>query len=213
MPILLYGMNHASAPIDLRERVALPPGDLTGAVARLMHFDGIEEGLILSTCNRTELLVNADADETSVHLKRFLEKERSVSESELVRHCYLHANKDAVRHVFRVASSLDSMVVGEPQILGQLKESYASSAAVGTSGPVLHRCFHKAFAVAKRVRRETAIAMKAVSVASAAVELARSIFDNLDGRTAMLIGAGEMSALTARHLMAHGVRSLLVTNG
>jgi glutamyl-tRNA reductase len=127
-------------------------------------------------------------------------------------HLYVHRGREAVRHLFRVASSLDSMVVGEPQILGQLKEFYARAAAAGTTGAVLHRCFHKAFSVAKRVRTETGVAGRAVSISSAAVELASKIFDRLEDKTAMLIGAGKMGELAARHLLAHGVGSMIVTN-
>src|SRR5581483_11084581 len=135
-----------------------------------------------------------------------------VDASMLSTHLYRHADRDAVRHLFRVAASLDSMVVGEPQILGQMKEQYALAASVGATGRVLHRCFHKSFSVAKRIRSETGIAEKAVSVGSAAAELARGIFDRLQDKTAMLIGAGAMGELTARQLLAQGVGSVLVTN-
>lgn len=212
--ILIVGLNHRGVGVELREQLAFANnGAVEGGLRRLAATPEIDEAVIVSTCNRVEVVAcTADADAAVERIEKVLATNQGVDRELFAPHLYRLRGKDAVRHLFRVACSLDSMVVGEPQILGQLKESYAASAAVGTSGTVLHRCFHKAFAVAKRVRSETAVAMKAVSVASAAVELARSIFDTLEGRTAMIIGAGEMSTLTARHLISHGVRSLLVTN-
>jgi glutamyl-tRNA reductase len=212
--ILIVGVNHRTAPVHIRERLAYPNnGAVEAAVRRLLAEPGIEETVIVSTCNRVEVVAcSGDAEIAAEQIERFLAAEQGVSREVFAPHLYRLQGREAVRHLFRVASSLDSMVVGEPQVLGQLKQSYAASAAAGASRTILHRCFHRAFAVAKRVRRETAIATRAVSVASAAVDLARSIFEDLQGCTAMLIGAGEMSVLTARHLLGHGVRSLLVTN-
>jgi glutamyl-tRNA reductase len=173
----------------------------------------VAEGAILSTCNRVELIACGSQPEVlGTVLPGFLAREHAVPGEALAGHLYTFAGREAVRHLFRVAASLDSMVVGEPQILGQMKEQYATAAAVGASGRVLHRCFHKSFSVAKRVRTETAIAHKAVSVGSAAVELARGIFDRLDDKAALLLGAGEMGELTARQLLAHGVSSIMVVN-
>jgi len=211
--IVLVGLNHQSAPVAVREQVAFQNGQLGPALRRLMDLDGVHEGTIVSTCNRVEVIAcGADATRLSGLLPRFLAGEHDLAEAALAGHLYTHADREAVRHLFRVAASLDSMVVGEPQILGQLKQHYAAAAEVGASGRVLHRCFHKSFSVAKRVRSETGIAEKAVSVASAAVELARGIFDRLAGKSAMLLGAGAMGELTARHLLAQGVGSLMVAN-
>jgi glutamyl-tRNA reductase len=174
----------------------------------------VAEGALLSTCNRVEVIgcTRDPATLAAERIKDFLARERGVARGEFEQHLYMHADRAAVGHLFRVAASLDSMVVGEPQILGQIKEAYAASAAAGTVGTVLHRCFHKSFSVAKRVRTETRIAAKAVSVSSAAVELARKIFDRLADKTVMLIGAGEMGEIAARHLQADGVGSLLIAN-
>ena len=211
--IVLVGLNHQSAPVAVREQVAFQNGQLGPALRRLMDLEGVHEGTIVSTCNRVEVIAcGADAKRLSGLLPRFLAGEHDLAEAALAGHLYTHADREAVRHLFRVAASLDSMVVGEPQILGQLKQQYAAAAEVGASGRVLHRCFHKSFSVAKRVRSETGIAEKAVSVASAAVELARGIFDRLAGKSAMLLGAGAMGELTARHLLAQGVGSLMVAN-
>jgi len=211
--IVLVGLNHRSAPVAVREQVAFQNGQLGPALRRLMDLEGVHEGTIVSTCNRVEVIAcGADPTRLSALLPRFLAGEHDLTETALAAHLYTHADREAVRHLFRVAASLDSMVVGEPQILGQLKEQYAAAAAAGASGQVLHRCFHKSFSVAKRVRSETGIAEKAVSVGSAAVELARGIFDRLEDKAAMLIGAGAMGELTARQLLAQGVGSVLVVN-
>src|SRR6184192_1771550 len=211
--IVLVGLNHRSAPVEVRERVAFANGRLEPPLRRLVAVAGVAEGAILSTCNRVEVVAcGADPTRLSALLPRFLAGEHDLAETALAAHLYTHADREAVRHLFRVAASLDSMVVGEPQILGQLKEQYAAAAAIGASGQVLHRCFHKSFSVAKRVRSETGIAEKAVSVASAAVELARGIFDRLTDKSAMLLGAGAMGELTARHLLAQGVGSVMVVN-
>ncbi len=213
--ILIVGLSHRGAEVEVREQLAFSTnGALEAGLQRLAAVPELHEAVIVSTCNRVEVVVAcaADVEAAGRRIEDVLAEQQGVTREVFAPHLYRLQGREAVRHLFRVAASLDSMVVGEPQILGQLKTSYATAAAVGTSGAVLHRCFHKAFGVAKRVRRETAIAMRAVSVASAAVELARSIFESLEGRTAMLIGAGEMSALTARHLLANGVRAPLVTN-
>jgi len=211
--IVVVGLNHRSAPVEIRERVAFSNGRLEPALRRLVELAGVVEGAIVSTCNRVEVIACGSQPETvGAALPGFLAREHELPEDILAGHLYTFTGRDAVRHLFRVAASLDSMVVGEPQILGQLKEQYAVAAAVGASGRVLHRCFHKSFTVAKRVRTETAIAQKAVSVGSAAVELARGIFDSLADKVAMLLGAGEMGELTARQLLAHGVGSIMVAN-
>jgi len=211
--IVLVGLNHRTAPVEVRERVAFANGRIEPALRGLLTLPGVLEAAIMSTCNRVEVIAcGADVETMGGVLPAFLAREHGLDEPVLTGHLYTHADREAVRHLFRVAASLDSMVVGEPQILGQLKEQYALAASVGASGRVLHRCFHKSFAVAKRVRTETGIAEKAVSVGSAAVELARGIFDRLEDKTAMLIGAGAMGELTARQLLAQGVGSVLVVN-
>ena len=211
--IVLVGLNHRTAPVEVRERLAFGNGRLEPALRELIAVPGILEGAIVSTCNRVEVIAcGADAAAVGSALPAFLAREHGVADPALATHLYTHADREAVRHLFRVAASLDSMVVGESQVLGQLKEQYGVAASVGASGRVLHRCFHKSFSVAKRVRSETGIAEKAVSVGSAAVELARGIFDRLEDKTAMLIGAGAMGELTARQLLAHGVGSVMVVN-
>jgi glutamyl-tRNA reductase len=211
--IVIVGVNHRTAPVEVREQVNFGDGLLDDALRQLIALEPIEEGVILSTCNRVEVVATTtDGDLAVETLAAFLANRDNVERQSIEEHLSVYRGREAVRHLFRVAASLDSMVVGEPQILGQLKEFYGRSAAVGSAGTVLHRCFHKSFSVAKRVRTETGVATKAVSVSSAAVELASKIFDRLEDRTAMLIGAGTMSELAARHLMAHGVTNMIVTN-
>jgi|SRR5581483_3061526 len=211
--IVLVGLNHRTAPVEVREQLAFTNGRLEPALRRLVELDVVNEGAILSTCNRVEVVAcGGDPATVGAVLPEFLAREHGLAEPALAGHLYVHADREAVRHLFRVAASLDSMVVGEPQILGQLKEQYAAAVAAGASGPVLHRCFHKSFSVAKRIRSDTGIAEKAVSVGSAAVELARGIFDRLEDKSALLLGAGAMGELTARQLLAQGVGSLMVAN-
>jgi glutamyl-tRNA reductase len=210
--VLIVGLNHRTASLDVREAVAFPDEELDDVNRQLRQLDGVEEAAVVCTCNRVEVVLSARVDGAADRIAAFLRDAQRGVRADLAPHLYNFAGRDAVRHLFRVASSLDSMVVGEPQILGQLKQFYARAAAVGATGAVLHRWFHKAFSVAKRVRSETGIAGRAVSVSSAAVELAKTIFDRLDGKTAMLIGTGKMGELAARHLLANGVGSLIATN-
>src|SRR5437867_11588490 len=203
MPVV-YGMNHVSAPLPVREKVAFSEPELKDAMIRLKSTGGIEEAVILSTCNRTEIIVQMRADTAPGALAGFLLRERPVSGEELERHCYLYTETEAVRHVFRTAASLDSMVVGEAQILGQVKEAYALADRIGSLGPVLDALLRRAFTVAKRVRTETGIARHPVSIAYAAVGLARDIFGDLEERTAMIVGAGKMARLAAQHLAGSG---------
>lgn len=211
--ILLVGLSHRTAPVEVRERLAFANGRLEPALRTLVAWPGVAEGAIVSTCNRVEVVAcGSDPAQLAAELPRFLAHEHAVEPALLAGRLYTHHGREAVRHLFRVAASLDSMVVGEPQILGQLKSQYAVAAAVGASGRVLHRCFHRSFSVAKRIRSETGIAEKAVSVGSAAVDLAQGIFDSLADKTALLIGAGTMGELTARQLLAQGTGSLMVAN-
>src|SRR2546425_659168 len=203
--IVLVGLNHRSAPVEVRERVAFANGRLEPSLRRLMGVEGVAEGAILSTCNRVEVVAcGPDPAAVGAVLPGFLAREHGVPEPALAGHLYTHTDREAVRHLFRVAASLDSMVVGEPQILGQMKEQYAAAAAAGASGQILHRCFHRSFSVAKRIRRETAVAEKAVSIGSAALELSRGIFDRLAHKSALLLGARPLGELTARPLPAPG---------
>jgi glutamyl-tRNA reductase len=211
--LLLVGLSHHTAPVEVRERLAFENGRLEPALRALVDWPGVAEGAIVSTCNRVEVVAcGSDADRLAAELPRFLGAQHGLGDDLVRPHLYRHHGREAVRHLFRVAASLDSMVVGEPQILGQLKSQYAVAAALGTSGRVLHRCFHKSFSVAKRVRTETGIAEKAVSVGSAAVALARGIFDRFEDKTALLLGAGTMGELTARQLLAQGTGTLMVAN-
>ncbi len=210
MNFVLTGVNHKTAPVDVRERFAIPEKQLPDALQRLVQHPGIEEGLIISTCNRVEFAartLNGSAD-----LHGFLSEYFGVPRTEFEQYLYDHRDENAVRHVFRVASSLDSMVIGEPQILGQVKEAYATARAVGTVNSQLDALFTRSFAVAKKVRNETAVGTSAVSVASVAVDLAKKIFGSLAGKHVCLVGAGKMSELAARHLLAHGAGSIFVAN-
>jgi glutamyl-tRNA reductase len=212
--IIIVGMNHRSAPIEVRESVAFESSYVREALNQLRSHATIQESVILSTCNRVEVVAaSSNGASASEQLKAFLaEHQARKSSDSLDNHVYTYHGPEAVRHLFRVAASLDSMVIGEPQILGQLKQYYNAAQEAGTVGTILHRLFHRSFSVAKRVRNETAIASRAVSVSSVAVDLAKRIFDRLDDKTVMLIGAGKMGDLLARHLQRGGVQSLMVTN-
>jgi len=211
MRFQLIGVNHNTAPVEVRERLAIPESRLPEACRKLAAHPGIEEGMILSTCNRVEILANTK-NGVGADLRAFLQSYFQVDGVELNRHLYEYNEQEAVRHLFRVAASLDSMVVGEPQILGQVKEAYATARAVGSVRAQLDQLVTRAFAVAKRVRTETAVGSSSVSIASVAVDLAKKIFGNLQGKHVYLVGAGKMSELAARHLMAHGCASIFVAN-
>jgi glutamyl-tRNA reductase len=213
MNIVVVGLSHKTAAVEIREKVAFAPTHMEKPLHALVGLEDITEGVIVSTCNRVEIYVTTrDIAGGIARVKRFLADHHNVSLEWLEPHLYAYHGEDAIRHVFRVASSLDSMVVGEPQILGQIKTSYGYAAEYKSSGIILNRFLHKAFSVAKRVRTETKIASSAVSVAFAAVELARKIFNDLSDKTVMLIGAGEMCELAAKHFLNNGVRGLMVTN-
>jgi glutamyl-tRNA reductase len=208
--LVLLGVNHNTAPIEVRERLAIPAGRLADATRSLAGVQGIREGLILSTCNRVELLTIQE--ETTPDLILFLHEYFAVSAATIRPHLYEFRDREAVRHLFRVASSLDSMVVGEPQILGQVKESYTVARDVGAASSSLDRLLQSAFSVAKKIRSETQIGSSSVSIASVAVDLARRIFGSLHGKTVLLVGAGKMSELAVRHLLRHGVTDLILVN-
>ncbi|GGG85673.1 glutamyl-tRNA reductase [Edaphobacter dinghuensis] len=211
--VILLGINHNTAPIEVRERLAIAPSRLADATRALAHQPGIREAIILSTCNRVELLTVQDtAQPENPGTLNFLYEYLNIPASDLQPHLYEFREREAVRHLFRVASSLDSMVVGEPQILGQVKEAYTTGREVGAVATTLEGLLQRAFTVAKRVRTDTQIGSSSVSIASVAVDLARKIFDTLEGKTVLLVGAGKMSELAARHLIQQGAASILVAN-
>ena len=213
MELLVIGLNHNTAPIGIRECLAFPEDKLEEALSGVHALSSVKEDMIVSTCNRVEVYAATRETEKAIHdLKEFLCQYHGISLKEFEKSLYTHVGEEAVRHIFRVASSLDSMVLGEPQILGQIKDAYDLSQQANTSGLILHRLLHRAFHVAKRVRTETKIAISAVSVSSVAVALAEKIFGTLEKKTVLLIGAGEMCELAARHLVAGGVEKMLVTN-
>jgi len=210
MTLTIIGVNHKTAPIEVRERVAISREDLPETTRALAAIPGVSECMIVSTCNRVEILASIESPATD--LTGFLQHHFGLNHALLAPHLYEHRDQEAVRHLFRVAASLDSMVVGEPQILGQVKEAFAVARASGTVGGQLEHLLQSAFAAAKKVRTETEIGSNSVSIASVAVELARKIFGSLNGRTVFLVGAGKMSELAARHLVQQGAGAILVTN-
>jgi len=210
MTLALIGVNYKTAPIELRERIAISREDLPETTRALAALPGVNECMIVSTCNRVELLAAVDSPETN--LAGFLHGRFGLDPALLAPHIYERHDRDAVRHLFRVAASLDSMVVGEPQILGQVKEAFAVARASGTVAGELEHLLQSTFAAAKKVRSETEIGSSSVSIASVAVDLARKIFGSLQGRTVFLVGAGKMSELAARHLVQQGAGAILVTN-
>jgi len=214
LKIINIGMNHETAPVELRECLAAEADETTRALAAMRDLPCIKEGFFLSTCNRVEALVITEKDdETRKSIISLMSRLGNIPEDKLIPSLYTFEGMDAVRHIFMVASSLDSMIVGEPQILGQIKDAYAEAAArQKTSGVILNRIMHRAFHVAKRVRTETGVCEAAVSISYAAVELAKKIFHVLDGKKILLIGAGEMAELAARHLLSNGVTSMVVAN-
>lgn len=213
MKLVLIGMNHKTAPLEIRERLQLSSGEVERTLPELMGLAEIREAICLSTCNRVEVVARVtDGDRAIAGLKSFIYAQGNLDMAELERCLYIYRDLEAVRHLFRVTSSLDSMIMGEPQILGQMKEAYRMAVDHRTTGVLLNRLCHHAFLAAKRVRTETGIAGNAVSVSYAAVELAKKIFGNLRGKSVLLIGAGEMSELAARHLLRQGVGRILIAN-
>ena len=215
MSILLVGVNHKTAPVEIRERLAFNDEMCANGLRQLVDGDVVREGLIVSTCNRVEILSATASDQLEFgtgRIQQFLDTSGHLPAGFLEAHLYRHTDEEAVRHLFRVASSLDSMVVGEPQILGQVRHAYALGVQAGTVGRVLNRLVHHTFRVAKRVRNETGIAGSAVSISYMAVELGKKIFDSLKGCTVMLIGAGEMAELSARHLVNAGAGRVVIAN-
>ncbi len=211
MPLLALGLNHKTAPVDIRERITFGPDIIVGALRSLMETAGVEEAVILSTCNRTEIYCETGAVGAET-VSRWLSDFHGLELETISPYLYRHEDKEGVRHLLQVASGLDSMVLGEPQILGQVKSAYQTATESGTAGKVLCRLFQHSFSVAKQVRTDTAIGRSPVSVAFAAVSLAHQIFSDLSDQTAMLIGAGETIELAARHLHQHGIGRIIVAN-
>lgn len=215
MSIILIGVNHKTAPVEVRERLALDDAACAAGLRTLVDGELVREGLIVSTCNRVEILsatANEQIEFGAGRVTQFLDTSGNLPPGFLKEHLYRHTDEEAVRHLFRVASSLDSMVVGEPQVLGQVRHAYSLAVEAGTAGRILNRLVHHTFRVAKRVRTETGIAASAVSISYMAVELGKKIFDSLKGCTVMLIGAGEMAELSARHLVNAGASRVMIAN-
>ena len=213
MKVLVAGLNHNTADIEVREKVAFNGSKLQEGLVELKNLPHVDEVVILSTCNRMELYAGVkDTEKASESIKIFISEFHNIDRSLLDKAIYVYDDVDAVRHIFRVASSLDSMVIGEPQILGQLKEAFEFALEKKTTGILLNKLMKKAISVAKRVRSETRIAENAVSISFAAVELAKKIFTDLSAKVFMLLGAGEMAELAAKHLMSNGVKEVIVAN-
>jgi len=213
MNLALIGINHRTAPVEVRERMHIPESRLGQAVADLIHREGIREGLILSTCNRVEVVTSADDSvDAEPIMQQFLGDHHQFELGPYQRFFYRYQQQEVVRHLFRVAASLDSMILGEPQILGQLKRAYVLASDVGGLNGNLKEVVSQALAVARRVRRETALGTAAVSVSYAAVELAKKIFGSLQGKAIFVIGAGKMSELAAKHLIRSGASAIYVAN-
>ncbi|MCX5849718.1 MAG: glutamyl-tRNA reductase [Deltaproteobacteria bacterium] len=211
--IVLTGLNHKTASIAVREKIFAGCQEKKDLLPVLLSLNGIEEVLYLSTCNRVEIVASVEESERALkELRDFLAMSGGLTPAEAAGCFYEYRGEEAVRHIFRVASSLDSMVMGEAQILGQVKDAYREALGKYATGVVLNRLMHCSFRAAKRVRSETAIAVNPVSVSHAAVELAKKIFGSLDGKTILLIGAGEMAELTGQQLIERGAQSLIVAN-
>ena len=213
MKVFVIGLNHKTADVEVREKFAFNGPKLEEGLTAFKEIPGVHEAVILSTCNRVELYANVkNVNEAIEYIKEFLSTFHNIDRRALDNALYIYDDIKAVRHVFRVASSLDSMVIGEPQILGQLKDAFEFALKKKTTGVILNKLLKKAISVAKRIRTETKIAENAVSISFAAVELAKKIFTNLSKRTFMLLGAGEMAELAAKHLIRNGVKDVMVSN-
>jgi glutamyl-tRNA reductase len=211
--LILVGVNHKTTPVEIREKLAFTKGKIEESVDRLLNFPDIIEHTILSTCNRVEIYARANSQNSAIQsIKQFICDFHGLSAVQLEEHFYSYSNEAAIEHLFRVSSSLDSMILGEAQILGQVKDAYSLAKDLRSTGLVLNQLFEKAFSIAKKVREETGIAERSVSISSAAVELAQKIFDDLENHTVMLVGTGEMAELAAKHLISYGVKTVYVTS-
>ncbi|HET6655180.1 MAG TPA: glutamyl-tRNA reductase [Gammaproteobacteria bacterium] len=211
MPLFALGISHKTAPVAVRERVSFANDAIPAALADLLAMPGVDEAVVISTCNRTEIYCALVAD-TAAQVENWLIETRGNADSDLSSRLYRYRDDDVVRHLLRVAGGLDSMMIGEPQILGQIKQAYDMASSAGAVGPLLHRLFQHAFSVAKQIRSDTAIGESPVSIAFAAIGLARQIFADFSSLTAVLVGAGEMIELTARHLHEQGVGRMIIAN-
>ncbi|MBW2567904.1 MAG: glutamyl-tRNA reductase [Deltaproteobacteria bacterium] len=213
LDIVLLGLNHKTAPVELRECIAFSKDESAVAMETLQKYPAISEIVVISTCNRVEVLITTENMPKAVDaVKTYIAEVKNLPVSQFEESFYIHKSNMAVQHIFRVASSLDSMIVGEPQILGQIKEAYAAATNKKTAGVILNRLMHKTFFVAKRVRTETGIGDNAVSISYAAIELGRKIFGSLEGKNVLLIGAGEMAELAVEHLIRNRIGSIFVAN-
>jgi glutamyl-tRNA reductase len=213
MRICHIGLNHKTAPIELRERLAVQEDEIATILQQQIRHPAVREAALLSTCNRVEMtIVTHDPDAGIAAVHEWFAEKADMNLEQVCGHLYSYTTDQAIRHLFSVASGLDSLVLGEPQILGQVKSSYEHALSANTAGHVLHRLYQSAFAAAKRARSETGIGKQAVNISSCAVELARHIFGDLSGKTVLLMGAGEMAELAARHLRANGCTDILVAN-
>lgn len=210
--IILIGANHKTAPVELREKLSCSADETLSALEILKKDQGIRESLIFSTCNRTEILYIPETGDQVENMISFIARYKNIPVSDFEKALYVHRGDKAIAHLFQVASSLDSMVVGEPQILGQVKQAYRMAVENKSSGVLLNRLMHKAFSVAKRVRKETGIGDNAVSISYAAIELANKIFSDLSEKNVMLLGAGEMAELAVEHLISNNVKKIFVAN-
>ncbi|MCK5837090.1 MAG: glutamyl-tRNA reductase [Desulfobacula sp.] len=210
--IILIGANHKTAPVALREKLSFSSEETLAALEYLKQDKDIKESLVFSTCNRTEILYIPETGEQTDKIIAFISRHKQVDTSEFKSALYIYQDDEAIRHLFKVASSLDSMVVGEPQILGQIKQAYRVAVANKASSVLLNRLMHKSFSVAKKVRKETGIGDNAVSISYAAIELANKIFSDLSQKTVLLLGAGEMAELAVEHLISHRVKQIVVAN-
>ncbi len=210
--LVAVGLSHHTAPLELRERLAVPPAEVPELLRRMRGQGLLQEGLLLSTCNRVELYAVAPPGVEPESLASWLSESQGLVPRRTLPHLYQHRDDQAVRHLFRVAASMDSMVLGEPQIVGQVREAYRIAQESHLTGPVLHGVLDRALLVAKRVRTETKIAREGVSIGRAGVELARQVLGELEDRAALLIGAGEHGQVVARALMDYGLRELVVAN-
>lgn len=210
--IILIGANHKTAPVELREKLSFSTEETLSALEHLKQDPLIREGLVFSTCNRLEILYIPETGDQIDAVIQFIADHKKISVSEFRSALYIHEGDEAIRHMFCVAASLDSMMVGEAQILGQIKQAYKTAVKTGASGVLLNRMMHKSFSVAKRVRKETGIGDNAVSISYAAIELANKIFSDLSSKSVMLLGAGEMAELAVEHLITRNVENIVVAN-
>ena len=211
--LILVGVNHKTTPVAIRERLAFTKGKIEDSADRLLNYPEIIEHTILSTCNRVEIYARASNQDSGINfIKNFICEFHNLSPVELEDYFYSYSDEEAIEHLFRVSSSLDSMVLGEAQILGQVKDAYSLAKNLRSTGLILNQLFEKAFSIAKKVRDETGIAERSVSISSAAVELAQKIFNDLENHTVMLVGTGEMAELAAKHLISYGVKTVYVAS-